>query len=406
MDNRGIDPARLVEWLPDALFVVDEGARVRFANRACEDVLGWSTADVVGRSVLEFTHPDDVMLVCSSMGSALGGDLGTPIEIRVKTPDGGWRLLEIIGRNGVAEPGIGGLVCIARDLTQRRMWEVAAGDVSRFQPIMQHSSAIVLLVDPAGVVTTMNGAFTRLLGHDPTDVVGRPLSTFATPEHEGAVVGAIADAILHRSGAAEVPMLTADGRPPIPIRLEVVDLLDDPLVGGLVVTGHDISELHEAKRHLEHLVHHDSLTGLPNRLLLASSLQRLLAARRPLAVLFIDLDRFKPVNDLHGHEAGDQLLAHVAERLRNEVSASDLVARVGGDEFVVVALDVTDRRVARGVARRLDNVLRTPFDISGESVTVSASIGFAISRQGSTVDILLAEADRAMYIAKEQRIAG
>ena len=173
MDNGGIDPGRLVEWLPDALFVVDDSACVTYANRACEDVLGWSPADVVGRSVLEFTHPDDVMLVLSSMGSALAGDLGTPIEVRVKAPDGSWHVLEVVGRNGTGEPGIDGIVCVARDLTRRRMWEVAGGDVHRFQPIMQHSSAIVLLVDPAGVVTTMNGAFTRLLGHDPTDVIGR-----------------------------------------------------------------------------------------------------------------------------------------------------------------------------------------------------------------------------------------
>lgn len=104
--------------------------------------------------------------------------------------------------------------------------------------------------------------------------------------------------------------------PPRPIRFEIVNLLDDPVIGGFVVTGHDVSDLHRARRSLEHLARHDALTGLANRSVLIEQLEQIIAARQSTAAVFIDLDRFKPVNDLFGHEAGDELLCEVSERLR------------------------------------------------------------------------------------------
>jgi diguanylate cyclase (GGDEF)-like protein len=198
----------------------------------------------------------------------------------------------------------------------------------------------------------------------------------------------------------EVAMSGSSSTGRVPIRFEIVNLLDDPVVAAVVVTGHDISELHHARSRLEHLASHDVLTDLPNRSLLSRRLSDLLAARRPLTLLYVDLDRFKPVNDLFGHGTGDEVLRRVADRLRATVSPSDVVARVGGDEFVVLAVGVTEPAAATLLATRIRDRLREPYLLPTGVVVIGASVGAAIATPGVTAETLLHAADDAMYQAK------
>ncbi|MDE3207280.1 MAG: EAL domain-containing protein, partial [Pseudomonadota bacterium] len=181
---------------------------------------------------------------------------------------------------------------------------------------------------------------------------------------------------------------------------------EDGLLDYLVVLVDDITETRDQQRRLEQLVHHDTLTGLPNRVLLNDRLEMALAqARRTgenLAVGFMDLDGFKPVNDTFGHAMGDLLLVEVAQRMLGISRATDTVARLGGDEFVLILSGIADEAECRQLLNRIMQTLSEPFEINGHDIRISASIGVAIYPDDVTDgDSLLRHADQAMYIAKQ-----
>ena len=168
-----------------------------------------------------------------------------------------------------------------------------------------------------------------------------------------------------------------------------------------------MDELRQSRQDLEHLARHDSLTGLPNRILFDEHMEHALAARRreiaQLALLFVDIDRFKPINDMLGHAIGDLLLKEIADRIRLAVRGSDIPARIGGDEFVVLLPVISQREDALTVAEKIRVSIMKPFAIEGHQLAVSASIGIAIfPDDGSELIELAKHADKAMYVAKEQ----
>jgi diguanylate cyclase (GGDEF)-like protein len=167
----------------------------------------------------------------------------------------------------------------------------------------------------------------------------------------------------------------------------------------------DITQEKEASEKLLHIASHDALTGLPNRALLHDRLEQALAkAQRDnggLALLFIDLDGFIPINDTYGHLIGDLLLQGVSERLRQCVRESDTVARLGGDEFVILSLGTHDHKGAATIAQKVIDTLTTPFSLNGVEAKVGCSIGFSLyPRDGASSETLLSQADQAMYAAK------
>lgn len=399
-----MDFRALVDRLPDCVFVTDEWGTVIHANARSTEVIGISLEDAIGRSMLDIVHPDDAAGVVTSYTSMQHrSDLGTPIEVRVRNARDEWLLFEIVGVNAVDDPGIGGMIGVARDLTQRRMWEVAANDTSRFQMVLHSAPGVTLLLDEHGMVTSVNGAFVRLLRHDLGLVIGRPLVEFVAPEAAADMTAALERLRTdERMVSIEVPMLVADAPGTLrPFRFEMANLLTDPVVAGIVVSAHDVTELEVARRDLEHLARHDSLTGLANRAFLVDHVERLLAMREDFAVLFIDLDRFKPVNDELGHHVGDAVLMSIADRIHNVVRDTDTAARIGGDEFAVLVEGVGDLDVLRDVATRLIAAIGEPFDVEGVSVTLGVSIGVVVANDAChEADALVALADSAMYQAK------
>ena len=185
--------------------------------------------------------------------------------------------------------------------------------------------------------------------------------------------------------------------------MSLTNRLDDPAVNGIVANLRNVTERVEAAAHLAHQAMHDTLTQLPNRAMLLERLTRALSrparSRPPCALLFLDLDRFKEINDSLGHAAGDQVLTVVAQRLVGAVRPGDSVARLGGDEFVVVAEDIRASNIAADLAERIRSRLAEPIDIADRKVTIGCSIGIAISGN-HTPETLLQEADLALYQAK------
>jgi diguanylate cyclase (GGDEF)-like protein len=188
----------------------------------------------------------------------------------------------------------------------------------------------------------------------------------------------------------------------VPIRLTVANMLDDRAVGAIVVTGVDIGQLVDARAELEHRATHDDLTGLANRTRLRSRLGQILTEPDATShsLLFGDVDGLKAVNDRHGHQAGDAVLSTIAHRLRSVTRREDLVARVSGDEFVVIVAS-SDPDVVAGLQERITTAMLAPVTLpNGRLVTVSVSVGVVGIVEGVDIDELLAAADAAMYLAK------
>jgi diguanylate cyclase (GGDEF)-like protein/PAS domain S-box-containing protein len=247
-----------------------------------------------------------------------------------------------------------------------------------------------------GTVTDVNAVLCRMLGRSPAEVVGAPLWSFFAPSRRAAL-----EALT--SGGIEVEMIDDLGG------ALVVDLLARPLSEGedaeIVVAVRDASERKRAERRIQELVHIDPLTGLANRLLMRDRLAQALAmaerAGSQVAVLCLDLDKFKAVNDVMGHHAGDALLAEAANRLRAETRDTDTIARLGGDEFLVIQPFEGEPTSARLLAQRLVQVLSAPFLIEGAPIHVGASIGVALyPNDAAAPEMLLKLADLALYRAK------
>jgi diguanylate cyclase (GGDEF)-like protein/PAS domain S-box-containing protein len=364
---------------------------------------------------LDLIHPDDLTMVAHAFSTVRDKSVGTPLEIRVSTTSG-WRLVEIVGRWASQVGEHGATVASLRDLTERRRWDIASGEDEQLRRLVDHADVITFLVDAQGCVASHSPALTRRLGHDPEAIQGRPLTAVIAVEDHGDVhrilrdfAGRHADGVIHRE-TIEVGLLSARRSEPVPQELTIVDLHEDPIVRGYVVTAHDVSRLRAVRRALEHQAMHDDLTELANRRLLMRELEQWRSKDQAYAVVYIDIDRFKPVNDLFGHDSGDQVLQSLAARL---VDAMDrwreaVVARLSGDEFVVAApvdAETADMACATIVAT-INEVFSHPIYLSAGPIHVSASVGSAYSDGAERVDDVVARADAAMYVRKRESRGG
>ena len=290
---------------------------------------------------------------------------------------------------------------LARDDAQR--------SEAHYRAVVENAAEGILTVAPDGRIGSFNAAAETMFGWTANEIVGEPVANIVTPELHGALTQfleryqEIGEAAAQRR-EVETTGVRRDGTMfPMVVSTSAITVEGaQPTISGII---RDLSDQKRFEAQLSHQVLHDPLTGLPNRVMLTDRLEQALARvrrrERMFAVLFIDLDRFKTVNDTLGHTVGDQLLVEAATRIQRSVRETDTVARLGGDEFVVLCEDIDGVHHAADFAERIITALQQPFRFGNDESHVSASIGMALSADGrEPAEEILSNADIAMYRAK------
>jgi diguanylate cyclase (GGDEF)-like protein/PAS domain S-box-containing protein len=285
---------------------------------------------------------------------------------------------------------------------------------ARFASLVQNSTDLITVLSADNTVLYQSPSIEVVLGYTPAEVTGEPFASLLHPSEQGRLLMRLGEGVAGaRSHPEPIECLLAhrDGG----LRhFEIVytNLLDDPAVGGIVLNARDVSERKTFEEQLSHQAFHDSVTHLPNRALFSERVRHAVARSRRedivLAVIFVDLDDFKTVNDSLGHAAGDTVLLEVAQRISASVRAADTAARFGGDEFAILLEGVTDLQSAAETADRILESLSVPVTVAHNELMIRASLGISIAESGTATDAdeLIRNADAAMYIAKGEGKGG
>ena len=397
---------RLVEAGPDAILIHQAG-RIRFASARAAKLAGVADPrELVGRPIAEFLRPADRLTeLAPARRRPEDGDLVEVRETLFQRVNGAPIPVEVTAV-AIAEGGRPAVQAVIRDIRKRtRAHQALRESEERYRRLIQ-TAPIALLTHRQGRIRFANAKALDLLGVGLSSALkNRSLLSFVCTG-DRPVVRLRMRRARERRGPVQ----------PCELRLQRLDgTLVDVEFSAIAVTEHgapavqvallDVTARKNAEARIRHWAHHDALTGLPNRTLLLDRLQHALAQarrdRKKLAVMMLDLDHFKDVNDTLGHPVGDQLLCAVAERLRSIIRESDTLARFGGDELVLIQTGLDSAAGARVLAQKIVEALAEPFAIEGEDVRTSCSLGIALFPEGGTVaETLLKNADLALYRAK------
>ncbi len=402
----------VVDTASDAIITMTADGMISSFNKGAERIFGYQAEAMVGRPMTSLM-PERYRSAHSAglqryMRSGKGRVVGHTLELEAARADGTVFPIELTVTEvaGVEECFFTGVI---RDITERKRAQVTLRQSEeRWRSLVQNSSDVVAVLGPDGVTRYVSDSIQRILGYNPEDQVATGVfdSAILHPDDAFQLRAALQDLLLTPGADAtlEFRLWHADGSWRY-VEAIARNLIEDPSVGGVVVNYRDITERKAFEEQLRRQAFHDPLTGLPNRALFADRLEHALARttrrRQLVAVLYLDLDRFKFANDSLGHDVGDQILIEVGSRLHGVLRSEDTAARLGGDEFVVLIEEIEDRIQVMNLADRICCVLNEPFLISDHEVSVTASIGiaFASSTEATAVDLLRA-ADVAMYQAK------
>ncbi|MDB9513956.1 EAL domain-containing protein [Kamptonema animale CS-326] len=400
---------KAVESSSDAVGMADATGTHIYQNQAFSELFEYETVEEFNASggiPIVFADPavaDDVLKTIMSGNSWRG-------EVTKRTRSG--QTIQVLMRADAIKDAAGkivGLIGISTNITDRKRTEQELRQSEqRFRSLIENATDIILIVDADGICRYVSPSQERILGYSREEVLGESIFNWVHPD-ELHLVHRVLDGVIKHPGVglglAEYRVRHKNGKECV-LEAVATNLLEEPAVQGIVVNCHDVTERKAAEDQLLHDALHDALTELPNRALLMDRLGQALArARRNpnyrFGVIFLDLDRFKVINDSQGHQAGDRLLYTIARRLMSCLRSGDTVARLGGDEFIILLEEIEDVSVAIATANRIQQALEQPLHLEGHKVTVTASMGIALSTpEYQWPGDILRDADIAMYRAK------
>ncbi|MGH2945841.1 MAG: sensor domain-containing protein [Solirubrobacteraceae bacterium] len=408
--------AAILEAALDAVVTIDADGRVVEFNPAAERIFGYRREDAIGRDMADLIVPPRLRAphragLKEAVAGRGGGVIGRRVTLPAMRSDG----TEFPAELTITRLPTGGRPMYTghlRDVTDRVEAEGALrSEHERAQRYLDMAGAMIVVVDAEERISLINREGCAVLGYSEDELVGRNWFEAAVPEHDRERSRACYRQLMaggeQPALSAEGHVLTRDGDERLIAWKDTVVRDAGGTVTGTLSSGEDITERRRAEQRIAHLAYHDPLTGLANRTQLEEHLGRALSraerSGRAVALLYVDLDRFKLVNDSFGHSVGDEVLRAAGRRMERALRATDVLARHSGDEFLVLVGDIEGDApgVAEAVAHKLVGALREPFAISGLEFQIDATVGISVfPDDADSADALLRHADAAMYAGK------
>lgn len=387
---------------PDALFLLDVNGNFKEVNHGLEELTGYSKEELLHSHFSQYIYDDDLENVMEYLKETLEGKV-EKWEFRIVDKSKRIKFISISVVSADIEGEFSGVYGRAKDITERKQLELALNNSEiRFESLIQNSSDVIGILDKDGKIRYQSQAVKQILGFEPDQLIGNSCFEYIFQDDLEIVNDLFSTALDTPSVTvtAEFRLKKANGEW-IYCEANLKNLLNDQNVNGIVVNYRDISVRKKYEQEIQHIAFHDHLTGLPNRKLLENVLLKEITNNNNMALLFIDLDRFKVINDSMGYSVGDLLLQKVTERLKSSIAEKDMLVRQGGDEFIIFLANA-DRRTASDVSEKIVEALSSPFTINNYDMLTTPSIGISLfPEDGNTVEQLIKHADYAMNQAKK-----
>jgi diguanylate cyclase (GGDEF)-like protein/PAS domain S-box-containing protein len=396
----------LIDNIPDYIFIKDTNSVYQVCNKAMETYFGASESEIIGKTDFAFVDAATAEQFRQKDRETLASNCISRIEERITLPDGQQAYLETLKIPlKDDQQKTRGLIGVSRNITERKL---ADRKLQLAAKVFSHAREGIMITDAAGTIIEVNETFTSITGYSYDEAVGQNPSLFKSDRQSPEFYSAMWKVLLekgywygeiwnrHKSGNVYAEMITISA---------VTDDLGQ--TQNYVALFTDITQLKQHQQELEHIAHYDALTCLPNRVLLTDRLNQAMIHNERhhevLALVYLDLDGFKAVNDEYDHKMGDELLIAISQAMKEALREGDTLARIGGDEFIAVLVDLEHISDCDPVLERLLLAASRPITIENLELQLSASIGVTFYPQDNVdADQLIRHADQAMYIAKQE----